>query len=66
MMGMSTHTWILFYIINMQLFKGFTFGIGFALGNRLVDYYKVSIDDVFEKVDHYIIITDREKNKKMN
>lgn len=56
--------WILLYIINMQLVKGFSFGIGFAIGNRLVDYHKNSIDDVFKKVECYIKTREWEKIQK--
>ena len=37
-----------------QLFNGVTFGIGFAIGNRIVDFYKDEVDTIINKFDDYL------------
>ena len=37
-----------------QLFNGVTFGIGFAIGNRIVYFYKDEVDTIINKFDDYL------------
>lgn len=39
----------------IQLFNGVTFGVGFAIGNRIVDYYKDRIDGCIQSVEDYLL-----------
>lgn len=39
----------------IQLFNGVSFGIGFAIGNRIVDYYKEQIDACIQSAEDYIL-----------
>lgn len=38
-----------------SLFNGFTFGIGFAIGNRIVDYYHDQVDVCIKNVQDYLL-----------
>lgn len=38
-----------------QLFNGVTFGIGFAIGNRIVDYYKDRVDACIQTAEDYLL-----------
>lgn len=44
-----------------QLFNGITFGIGFAVGNRIVDYYKDKVDLCIQYTENYILTTLKKK-----
>jgi hypothetical protein len=37
-----------------QLFNGVSFGIGFAIGNRIVDYYKDRLDTCIQSAEDYV------------
>jgi hypothetical protein len=37
-----------------QLFNGVSFGIGFAIGNRIVDYYKDRLDACIQSAEDYV------------